>query len=230
MERRSHVIILGALLLTVGVGWTTVRAQAPTDRSNVILIIADQMRGDAMSIVGNPNARTPNLDRMAESGVLFENFFTNNPVCAPTRMSIFSGQYPHEHGSLANIGSEALSTIDGTLAGYFQERGYRLGYIGKNHTFDERVFESFDEVHLRGREPFRTYNIYVPPYWHADMYWPKEHLYATRTTRDAVRFLDGSSGNESFFLVLSYFDPHPPYFGHCRHRCWSWCCKACWNH
>jgi arylsulfatase A-like enzyme len=210
MRQRFQTVILVILVFVFFV--VPLRAQSPDDSPNVILIIADQMRGDAMSIMDNPNARTPNLDRMAESGVLFENFYTNNPVCVPTRISFFSGQYPHEHGNLANIDAEFIATIGGTLPDYFQEQGYRLGYIGKNHTFEDGVFESFDYVELRGREPFRTYNKYVPPYWHGDMYWPKEHLYATRTTDDAREFLDGSDGDRPFFLVLSYFDPHPPYF------------------
>ena len=58
---------------------------------NVVYIVCDQLRGDALSCLGHPNARTPNLDRMASGGVLLENCFVNNPVCLPSRVSAFSG-------------------------------------------------------------------------------------------------------------------------------------------
>jgi len=63
----------------------------PTDKPfNVVLLVSDQMRGDALSFLGGPNARTPNLDRLAATGVSFDNYFVNNPVCLPSRKSIFS--------------------------------------------------------------------------------------------------------------------------------------------
>ena len=58
---------------------------------NILLVICDQMRGDALGALGNPNARTPNLNRMARQGVVFDNCFSNNPVCVPSRKSLFSG-------------------------------------------------------------------------------------------------------------------------------------------
>ena len=67
------------------------RAHAADKPFNVVLLICDQMRGDALGFLGSPNARTPNLDRLAANGVSFDNYFVNNPVCMPSRKSIFSG-------------------------------------------------------------------------------------------------------------------------------------------
>ena len=181
---------------------------------NVILIIADQMRGDALSVLEHPNARTPNLDRMANSGVLFTNYFTNNPVCAPSRMSMFSGLYPHEHGALSNKGpSVRFSSADNTLLGYFNEKGYRLGWFGKdNHTYTRQVLDALlDGNSSRKREAFRAYSPHTPPHWASSSPWPQSELFAYKTTTDAIHFISTNSEGP-FFAVLSLFDPHPPYF------------------
>ena len=181
---------------------------------NVILIIADQMRGDALSILEHPNVRTPNLDRMAENGVLFKNYFTNNPVCVPSRMSIFSGRYPHEHGALSNKGPKVrFASADRTLLGYFHDKGYRLGWFGKdNHTFNRTVLDSLlDSNTSRRREAFRAYASYTSPHWASASPWPAEEMFAYKTTSDAIDFISEES-DVPFFTVLSLFDPHPPYF------------------
>jgi len=189
----------------------TTKAQPSDKPLNVVLLICDQMRGDALSFLGNPNARTPNLDQLAAHGVSFDNYFSNNPVCMPSRKSIFSGLYPHQHGSLTNKHGEPLE-IAGSMMEHFKKRGYRLGYVGKNHTYkDSALASSVDTASIRDREPFRAYNRYVPPEWHTDTYWPSNECYAWRNTDEALRFIDHARDGNPFFLTVSYFDPHPPY-------------------
>jgi arylsulfatase A-like enzyme len=168
------------------------------------------MRGDAMSGTGSPNARAPNLDRLATQGVLFNRCFSNNPVCVPSRKSIFSGRFPSEHGSLANSGGHHL-TIEGTLAGAMRARGYRTGFVGKNHTFEKPEMNKFDFSSVRDREPFRAYNQYVRPNWHMDSMWPQEKCYGSVNTEGALVFLNQANSRDPFFLTVSDFDPHPPY-------------------
>jgi N-acetylglucosamine-6-sulfatase len=67
------------------------KGRSSSSPPNVVFIICDQMRGDALSCLGHPNARTPNLDKMAAAGALCENYFVNNPVCVPSRVTLFSG-------------------------------------------------------------------------------------------------------------------------------------------
>src|SRR3954471_3436754 len=72
-------------------------------RPNVILVISDQFRWDCIGAMGlNPMNLTPNLDQMAKRGVLFRQAISNQPVCAPARASIFTGQYPGKHGVWKN--------------------------------------------------------------------------------------------------------------------------------
>lgn len=185
-------------------------AQASDRPPNIVSIVCDQMRGDAMSFLGHPDVRTPHLDRMAREGVVFERCFVNNPVCVPSRKSAFSGRYPHEHGSLTNRQKPLLHSGD-TMLDFFRASGYRTGWVGKNHTYEKDGLELLDFQSIRSREPFRAYNGTVPPHWHADVYWPEEDCYPAVNTREALRFLDESPKRDPFFLHVSYFDPHPPY-------------------
>ncbi|HEV2125731.1 MAG TPA: sulfatase-like hydrolase/transferase, partial [Chloroflexota bacterium] len=73
-----------------------------TTRPNILFICTDQHRFDALGCYGNRHIQTPNIDRLAAQGVLFERCYTPNPVCAPTRASIVTGRYPHAHGLWAN--------------------------------------------------------------------------------------------------------------------------------
>lgn len=183
---------------------------------NVLFVTADQMRGDCIASLGHPNARTPNIDRMAREGVLFANGFASGPVCVPTRKSCFSGLHPHEHGSLTNDDGEKLD-FKGTLLDYFARRGYRTGWIGKNHTYAGGALRNLDKADIRSREPFRAYNGYVPPHWHGDVYWPEEDCFPHVNTESAIAFLKEGSGGDPFFLHVSYFDPHPPYMAPARY-------------
>jgi arylsulfatase A-like enzyme len=148
---------------------------------------------------------------MAAAGALCENFFVNNPVCVPSRISLFSGLYPHQHGSLANKSSKLIDSLTGSMLGYFHRRGYRTGWVGKNHTYSKAVLQSLDSCSIRAREPFRAYSKFVPPYWHSDTLWPEEKCHPRMNTDDAINFINGTKKNEPFFLHVSYFDPHPPY-------------------
>lgn len=109
-------------------------AQTPGNgnRPNIILIISDQFRADCLGAMGvNPMNLTPNLDRMAGRGVLFQQAICNQPVCAPARASIFTGQYPTRHGVWRNaLGLAADAT---TLATVLRHEGYSANYIGKWH-------------------------------------------------------------------------------------------------
>jgi arylsulfatase A-like enzyme len=179
---------------------------------NIIYIVCDQMRGDAMSGLGHPNARTPHLDRMARDGVCFRRCFSNNPVCVPSRISAFTGRYAHEHGFLSNHTGGLFPKQKGTLLSYLGEQDYRLAWVGKNHTFEAKAMHGVDTQHIRARESFRRYRKEVTPWWCDEMPWPEKECHGARNTDDGIKFLEGAKPDTPFFLHLSYFDPHPPYF------------------
>ncbi len=101
------------------------------DRPNVIVITTDQQRLDSLSCMGSRFVRTPNLDRLAREGVLFRRAYCTNPVCTPSRASIFSGLQVSRHGAW-NVGTRlphGLPLLSHRLAAL----GYRTHSIGKMH-------------------------------------------------------------------------------------------------
>ncbi len=111
-------------------------AQTPaapvSGRPNIVLVISDQFRWDCVGAAGlNPMNLTPNLDAMASRGVIFRSAYCNQPVCAPARGSIFTGQYPSRHGVWRN--GIPLDPNATTLAGTLRQHGYSANYIGKWH-------------------------------------------------------------------------------------------------
>ncbi|QDP96130.1 sulfatase-like hydrolase/transferase [Microlunatus elymi] len=101
------------------------------DRPNVLLICTDQQRFDTLAGYGNTEIDTPNLDRLATDGALFENCYVQAPVCAPSRASLMSGMYLHNHGLYANGVRlpESVRLLPTALA----ETGYDCGLVGKWH-------------------------------------------------------------------------------------------------
>jgi arylsulfatase A-like enzyme len=98
---------------------------------NVLFIFVDQMRAQAMGCMGNPDVKTPNLDRLAREGVLLRYTFANTPVCCPARACILTGQYTSTHGLVAN--DLRLRESKNTMAKCFKKAGYQTGFIGKWH-------------------------------------------------------------------------------------------------
>lgn len=110
------------------------RSQNPPGKRkpNIVLYISDQFRWDMVSAYGlNPLGLTPNLDAIARRGTLFRSHITNQPVCAPSRAGLFTGQYQNKHGVWRNGFGLAPDAI--TLATELRKVGYTANYIGKWH-------------------------------------------------------------------------------------------------
>ncbi|MBI3974368.1 MAG: sulfatase-like hydrolase/transferase [Chloroflexi bacterium] len=101
------------------------------ERPNILFIISDQHNPKYLGHAGHPVVKTPNLDRLAAEGVRFTTAITQNPICTPSRMSFFSGQYCHNHGYYGLNGPNPNGLP--TVLGHFRCGGYRTGAIGKVH-------------------------------------------------------------------------------------------------
>ena len=97
---------------------------------NVLLIMSDQHRKDCLGVAGDPVARTPNLDALARSGVRFSNAYCSNPVCTPSRASLLTGLYTHNHQAWTNTVPWPIEHK--TMAHYFGQAGYVTGLVGKD--------------------------------------------------------------------------------------------------
>lgn len=180
---------------------------------NVVIIIADQWRAQATGFAGDPNARTPQLDQLAKTGVVLTTAASTCPVCSPFRASLVTGRYPTTHGVFLNdvpLNNDAVS-----LAQAFRGAGYTTGFIGKWHIAgDGRL--SFIPPELRqGFEFWRACECthdYNRSLYYGDTPEPKywKGYDAEDQTREAEAFIR-SHQKQPFLLVLSWGSPHNPY-------------------
>jgi arylsulfatase A-like enzyme len=204
------------------------------DQPNILIIMTDQQKATASHLYGNPNCETPSLAALARQGVRYEHAVTPHPLCMPARVSFWSGQYPHSHGSRRNetpmrAGVEHAARI-------WHEAGYHLGLIGKNHCFaraeDLALFDTWCEIshgglpahdEPRGMRWFRprqgidaahqarhTLVAQNPRFGYAVTDHPLEDYSTGLVTGQTVRFLEQHQ-HEPFALWVSYPDPHEPW-------------------
>ncbi|HTM50427.1 MAG TPA: sulfatase-like hydrolase/transferase [Bryobacteraceae bacterium] len=101
---------------------------------NVLLLMSDQHRPRALGVDGHPVAKTPNLDKLARSGVRFDHAYCSNPVCVPSRASLLTGLYTHNHKAYNN--GTPWPFEKKTIAHYLGRAGYMTALIGKMHFVD----------------------------------------------------------------------------------------------
>ena len=135
MKRLSPTACI-ALILVLNVratGQTDFPKTTPTQpRTNVILVMADDLGWGDVGFQGNAVVRTPNLDAMSQNGLRFTRFYAGSSVCSPTRGSCLTGRSPYRYGvQTANRGH--LRTSEICIAEVLRERGYRTGHFGKWH-------------------------------------------------------------------------------------------------
>ena len=209
---------------------------ASPPRMNLIEVIADQHQAACMGCAGHPQAITPNMDRLADEGVRFARAYTQNPICTPSRVSILSGQYCHNHGYYGLSGPRPHSLP--SFFSHFRANGYRTAGIGNLHTpndprnwledhldlyadcfqsVDGRAEETdwYDEIRELGlldKEDFHFFHHnreYVLEGMPSQL--PFELSQEGWTVREAVRFIE-DCGGEAFCMQVSLERPHQPFF------------------
>lgn len=201
---------------SVCVVWIASAASAEPAKPNVVFLLADQWRAQAFGYTGDPNARTPNLDRLAAQSVNFQNTVSVCPVCTPYRASLLTGRYPMTTGMFLN--DVYLPAEELCMAEIFKQAGYDTAYIGKWHL----------DGHGRAAfvTPARRHGF---DYWKAaecDHNYPHSHYYegnspekkfwdgydAVAQTRDAEQYIrQAASRAKPFLLFVSYGVPHFPH-------------------
>lgn len=169
MPPKRPVLFIALILL----GFTNrpLFAQDKNARPNVLFIICDDLNDYAGVFGGHPQARTPNLDKFAASGVRFVNAQSNAPVCCPSRNSLFTGVYPHASKDFGwtKLKSQPVLMHNKTMMQFFQENGYKTYGSGKlthDHIAQDwddwgmKVAHNYGPVYFDGEE--RVANPSVP--------------------------------------------------------------------
>lgn len=188
-------------------------------KPNIVFILSDDQGSWSLGCYGNKEIKTPNIDRLAKEGVMFDNFFCVSPVCSPSRASLLTGKIPSQHGVHDYIcdgnGGEQQRPIEYLKdhIGYtdiLAENGYTCGLSGKWHLGDgKRKQKSFDfwYVHQKGGGPY--YNAPMI----RDGQLVNEPEYITDViTDEAIGFIQRQKDKENpFYLSVHYTAPHYPW-------------------
>ncbi|HEX3659713.1 MAG TPA: sulfatase [Pirellulales bacterium] len=181
--------------------------EAAAKRPNVLVILCDDLRWDALGCAGNPYVRTPHIDRVAGEGVYFPNAFCTTSLCSPSRASILSGLYAHAHGVVDNFTEypTGLPSFPHSL----QQAGYNTAYIGKWHmgeNNDEKRpgFDYFVTHRGQGKYFDTEFNVdgerkVVPGYY--------THV-VTKMAEDWIK----RPRQQPWMLMLGHKAPHSFYF------------------
>ena len=107
---------------------------------NILFITADEMRGDCTGYIGNPDIKTPHLDRLAAGGTVFENHFAPFPKCVPSRCSMHTGRYTHTDGLRTVMRANHLPKGTPNLGEFLRSQGYETAVLGLNHLWEDSWF------------------------------------------------------------------------------------------
>ncbi len=203
---------------------------AQTKRPNFVIIVTDDHGIGDVGCYGHPEVRTPNLDRLAASGVRFTQWYANAPVCSASRAAIMTGKYPDRAGVQGALPSQPTYDVPGlkqgetTLPGLLKNLGYRTAAIGKWHLgsapHSRPQAQGFDEFFgwysgWLDAYSHRYYQLGGPPgkifhdLWRNDQEVFEEPAYMTELLgREAQAFLSKQKKAQPFLLYLAFGAPH----------------------
>jgi len=195
----EHLTLLSALCS----GPVSSCADFAPARPNILFILTDDQRWNTLGCMGDTNILTPNIDRLAQQGVLFQNHFVTTSICCCSRASILTGQYMRRHG-IENFTKPFTSEQWAeTYPALLRENGYRTGFIGKfgvgNDPAVQAMADKFD--YWKG-VPGQGGKYFINP---ND---PNRTHETKKFGEDALEFLDSTSTNQPFCLSISFTAPH----------------------
>ena len=203
IHRRSFLQAAGGGLASL--------ASAQGRRPNVLLILSDDQGYGDLSLHGNRDLATPNLDRLGAEGVEFTRFYVS-PVCAPTRSALMTGRYNmrcNVHGVTG--GMETMRPEETTIAETLRGAGYRTAIYGKWHLGQHYPYVP----HARGFEQFIGFrtghwiNYWDPRLEENGQPHPVKGYITEALTDLGIRFLE-EHRSQPFFLYMAYNVPHAP--------------------
>lgn len=210
----------------------------PTPAPNLLFLWTDEQRPDTMACYGNRTIHTPHLDKLAAQSFVFDHCYCVQPVCTPSRGSIMTGLWPHQHACVGN--NVPLDAQTRTIAEMVDDR-YRTGYFGKwhlgddifaQHGFDEWVaIEDDYRNHYSDpttRDQRSAYHHFLieqgfpPDCTSSDgplfsrsfaAALPEPYTKAAFLGHEAARFIGEQSPDRPWLLSVNFLEPHMPFFG-----------------
>lgn len=216
MKNFLYLLAGGILVLLVS---CESRPRSKPSRPNILFIFSDDHATHAIKAYGakanNPELvdfiQTPNLDRIAQEGVLFTNAFCTNSICGPSRAVILTGKHSHFNGMLNN--DTTFNAAQQTFPKILQQSGYQTAWVGKWHLLSEPTGFDYWSVLTRGNGQGAYYN---PIFTEAQGQQEETGYTATLITDRAIDFLERQNEDQKPFSLLI---PTKPLIGNgCRHQ------------
>lgn len=198
-------------LKTVTAGALQTAANAQTRKPNLLILYADDMGWSDVSFNGRKEWSTPNIDRLASQGTIFNRWYTGFPVCAPSRACLLTGKYTIHH-TVRNNGVD-LPKSEVTLAEAVKAQGYKTALIGKWHKgqlpdggFTHPLDQGFDETfgYLDARH---AWEHFPKKFWRGREEVPVSGYSCDLLADESIRFLKQNKDNP-FFLYVPFIEPH----------------------
>ncbi|WP_286171598.1 sulfatase family protein [Gracilibacillus phocaeensis] len=205
-------------------------------KPNILWICTDQQRLDSLGCYGNEFVKTPNIDRLAERGLLFENAYSQSPVCTPSRASFLTGRYPRTNRCRQN--GQAIPNDEVLVTKLLADAGYTCGLSGKLHISPCHP-SAAPEIEARVDDGYETFHWshHPSPDWPANEYtqWLQEqgqefkpesvencsyvqygpdaeYHQTTWCAEKAIQFMEANEASETPWLFsVNFFDPHHPF-------------------
>ncbi len=188
-------------------------------KPNILFLMTDQHSMRVLGSYGNQIIKTPNLDKLANEGVVFKSNYSQNPICLPSRASLITGKMP---SSLGIFGNDGILSEKTTMATVFKAQGYEVAWLGKEHWGATNAEVGFGNLNAEAHEAFKEKyrplnnlrkNIGRLPQ-NASAYKLSENEdYEALVTDHAIKFLENNS-TKTFFLGVSFKKPHFPFMCH----------------
>lgn len=177
---------------------------AQENRPNIIFIVTDDQRWDALGFAGNSIIQTPEMDRLALEGIYFENAFVTTPICAASRASILMGLYERTHGYTFGQGDIKEPLMAQSYPVELRKAGYHTGFFGKfgvNYPGFSALFDEGEDYDRNGKfDDQRGYFFKTIG---------KDTVHLTRYTgQQAIDFIQKAPSKKPFMLSLSFSAPH----------------------
>ena len=205
VQAQQTVVARDAHRLRALPGGTSAQAQQ-ADRPNIVFIFSDDHAVQALGAYGGPLAAldpTPNLDRLADQGMLFRNAFVTNSICAPSRAVILSGLHSHLNGVRTNARADSMTASVPVFPEMLQEAGYQTAMVGKWHLKSEpRGFDYWEVLPGQGE-------YYNPAFRTQEGLKEYEGYVSDIVTDRAIAWLeDGRAQERPFLLMYQHKAPH----------------------
>jgi N-acetylglucosamine-6-sulfatase len=183
-------------------------------RPNIVFILVDDLRWDALGCTGHAFVKTPHIDRIASEGARFRNAFVTTPICLPSRACFLTGQYAHTHGVTGSGNHDVRSYELVTFPRLLQSAGYETGFVGKWHIGnDARPRPGFDRwVSFLGQ------GTYLNPVLNIDGKQVAASGYMTDLLTTHATEMIRTQRTKPLLLYLAYTGVHAPFVPADRHK------------